>query len=159
MYRSFRYAPLNDLKYFTNMLTIVWKKLTTTPTITTMTTTTTTTTQIFKIQIWSWGKKKDDNNPATYRNSWHHLLKLLTHLGPKVYSFLSMFLWPFIESYWVAFMGLWSLYPAELVEIKEYLHGAQQFAETLYYRGELVQLASRKTDLPVLDILRGHLHW
>eukprot|EP01127_Copromyxa_protea_P022148 TRINITY_DN782_c0_g1_i1.p1 TRINITY_DN782_c0_g1~~TRINITY_DN782_c0_g1_i1.p1 ORF type:complete len:738 (-),score=124.21 TRINITY_DN782_c0_g1_i1:160-2373(-) len=57
--------------------------------------------------------------------------------GPKVYSFLGMFLWPFIESYWVALISLWSLYPQELVEIKEYLTGAQQFAETLYYRGEL----------------------
>eukprot|EP01126_Amoeba_proteus_P049627 TRINITY_DN5814_c0_g3_i1.p1 TRINITY_DN5814_c0_g3~~TRINITY_DN5814_c0_g3_i1.p1 ORF type:complete len:451 (-),score=89.77 TRINITY_DN5814_c0_g3_i1:195-1547(-) len=57
--------------------------------------------------------------------------------GKKVYSFLSMFLWPYIESYWVAFIGLWSLHPQNVMEFNDYLHGAQQFAETLYYRGEL----------------------
>jgi len=53
------------------------------------------------------------------------------------FTFICMFLWPYIEAYWMSYVSLWGLFPDAIASQKDYYDRARKFAETLYYKGEL----------------------
>lgn len=53
------------------------------------------------------------------------------------FTFICMFLWPYIEAYWMSFVSLWGLFPGLIASQKDYFERARKFGETLYHKGEL----------------------
>jgi glycerone phosphate O-acyltransferase/fatty acyl-CoA reductase len=59
------------------------------------------------------------------------------HSGETLFSFLISIGWPFIDSYYVTSMALFSLQPAREIEYSRLLSRAQWLATTLYHESRL----------------------
>eukprot|EP01135_Chromosphaera_perkinsii_P010764 Nk52_evm43s2209 gene=Nk52_evmTU43s2209 len=70
------------------------------------------------------------------------------------YAFLCMLMWPIVESYWLASVGLLSLEPYEVVDERMFLADIQEFATTLYYQGDLNYYESVSGDALVNSYVR-----
>ncbi|KAI7862007.1 putative acyltransferase [Spinellus fusiger] len=81
-------------------------------------------------------------------DGWVELSEVERACGRENYDFLCFMIWPFIESYWLAAVSLFSLVPSHptspgesiWVENKLFASKAQALGKTLYYQGDLSYL-------------------
>ncbi|KNC54550.1 uncharacterized protein AMSG_10399 [Thecamonas trahens ATCC 50062] len=67
--------------------------------------------------------------------------------GTSMYLFLAALLWPFIDSYWLAALSLYHLYPDRNVSSKDLINYTQKLGERLYFEGQidLYEAVSKET--------------
>jgi hypothetical protein len=59
-------------------------------------------------------------------------------IGRENFDFYCFLIWPFIETYWLAAIGLFTTFPSkEGIPLKELLRRVQNFGKTMYYEGDL----------------------
>ncbi|KAL0095889.1 acyltransferase [Phycomyces blakesleeanus] len=90
----------------------------------------------------------DNNVLEVTEDGWVGLSDVERACGRENYDFLCFMIWPFIESYWLAAVSLFSLAPPSKsstkepvwVENKLFANRAQALGKTLYYQGDLSYL-------------------
>lgn len=95
--------------------------------------------------------KERDVEGAASTSQQHHMGKQrsvsLNSSGVDDFLFLSMLIWPFIETYWIAIASLFVLLPDVVMESKKLAEVASRRAEALYYSGhvEFYEVSARAT--------------
>ncbi|KAF7729552.1 hypothetical protein EC973_004227 [Apophysomyces ossiformis] len=90
----------------------------------------------------------DNNVIEITDDGWVGLSDIERACGRENYDFLCFLIWPFVESYWLACVSLFSLAPPSTsaqkesiwVEPKLFANRAQALGKTLYYQGDLSYL-------------------
>jgi hypothetical protein len=57
----------------------------------------------------------------------------LLHSGESMFSFLCALLWPYIDSYYVTSMVMFTLQPSKEIEVKSLVHKAQWLATVCHW--------------------------
>jgi hypothetical protein len=66
--------------------------------------------------------------------------------GYDLFRFHCSFLWPFIESYWLAVLSVYAMSATAWITEKTWLKYTQQLGQTLYYEGDLTYFESINRD-------------
>ncbi|GAN00936.1 acyltransferase [Mucor ambiguus] len=90
----------------------------------------------------------DNNVIEVCEDGWVGLSDLERSCGRENYDFLCFMIWPFIESYWLAAVSLFTLAPPSVVagqdpiwvDSKLFANRTQSLGKTLYYQGDLSYL-------------------
>ncbi|KAG2190899.1 hypothetical protein INT46_006352 [Mucor plumbeus] len=90
----------------------------------------------------------DNNVIELCDDGWVGLSDLERNCGRENYDFLCFMIWPFIESYWLAAVSLFTLAPPSViagqdpiwVDSKLFANRTQSLGKTLYYQGDLSYL-------------------
>ncbi|KAL9553935.1 hypothetical protein MBANPS3_003051 [Mucor bainieri] len=90
----------------------------------------------------------DNNVIELCEDGWVGLSDLERSCGRENYDFLCFMIWPFIESYWLAAVSLFTLAPPSVVagqdpiwvDSKLFANRTQSLGKTLYYQGDLSYL-------------------
>ncbi|KAG2210014.1 hypothetical protein INT47_003450 [Mucor saturninus] len=88
----------------------------------------------------------DNNVIEIDKDGWVGLSDMERQCGRENYDFLCFMIWPFIESYWLAAISLFTLAPSVAgqepiwVDSKLFANRTQSLGKTLYYQGDLSYL-------------------
>ncbi|KAI9365062.1 hypothetical protein BD770DRAFT_433317 [Pilaira anomala] len=90
----------------------------------------------------------DNNVIEVDQDNWIGLSDMERSCGRENYDFLCFMIWPFIESYWLAAISLFTLAPSSIapnqdpiwVDSKLFANRTQSLGKTLYYQGDLSYL-------------------
>jgi hypothetical protein len=84
---------------------------------------------------------KSDTKVTEKSLSWVTLSAKERKMGRETFDFHCFLLWPFVETYWLSAVSLFTILPRKhsshlrWVEEKDFMQRAQFFGKTLYYEG------------------------
>jgi hypothetical protein len=85
--------------------------------------------------------EKESANASKENGNWVELSLKERKSGRETFDFFCFLLWPFVETYWLSTVSLFTILPKRgtkvlrWVEEKDFLQRAQFFGRTLYYEG------------------------